>query len=824
MTPSEPTPWWDLCLQHRDFVVRLAKSLVHDAGSADDLAQDALLIAVAKPPPRQLSPRAWLSTVVRRLAKDRARSEARRRWREQEVASEESQLQAVGRFHDQMQLQRVLLESLEHLPEAYGTVLFLHFYEELPYREIATHLGVPVETVRTRARRGLAKLRERLDKSYGGDRGAWSLVLIGWIGRTTPGPSPKVAASSGGLILPVLGTALALAGFAIWFSLERGGSPGHRGTQVASNLTEPKPAAPDRSAQPMAKGSIQAPERQPTVGPASPPMFSVTGRAVQPDGTPAEGALVWISDGPGVAGSLSTVCDDQGMFELEAVHRAHWISAYDERFGFSESLALMSWSARGLQRAEVDLWLPEPGRLVTGTVRDSRGRVLEHARLRGIVPPHVHRYGLRGHLLQQGPPTEATSDEEGRFAFLSHERRWQVSCAGYAPQVIEAGEEPEADLEIVLTEETMAGSPAERSEPIEIVGRLLDEEGAPLAGWWIEAVPESEMVPGLDPFRCERPRRTTTCDAEGRFVLTGCDPVEHTVLVRRSPEGMPLRWRPGIVPGLGTLEMRMSRSICPSPGLRGTIDVHDPSLLDGALVMAYSKILGRTEFTCVDPSTGSFELGPLPPGRYTPEVWLEGRAPVRLERTAVFSDRFANIGTVWIDGFGTIELALNAAQEQLEEVEVFLKSRTGPFGLGMNSTRREQGRIRIRNVPPDRYSLIVRARGWAREQTDVEVRAGDRVLRNLELVRGREVRFTFEDPLPPASRRGFHLTLFDSFGNEHAWTVLAWKGSEPLEFALTLRPGDYSYVARTVDRKRAEGSFSIPGVEGPPIAVGGSVE
>ena len=52
--------------------------------------------------------------------------------------------------------------AIDALPEEFRTVAALYFLQDLPYREIASMLGIPVGTVRSRLHRGRALLQKRL--------------------------------------------------------------------------------------------------------------------------------------------------------------------------------------------------------------------------------------------------------------------------------------------------------------------------------------------------------------------------------------------------------------------------------------------------------------------------------------------------------------------------------------------------------------------------------------------------------------------------------------------------------------------------------------
>jgi len=172
---NAPVPLSTL-LAHRPWVRALARTLVRDDATVDDVEQKTWLAALRSPPEKPSAVRSWLARVVRNAAYETGRTENRRR-KHEAVAARPDRAPAVDDVvADAEQHKRVVLAVTE-LDEPYRTTVLLRFYEGLPPREVARRMGVPVETVRTRTRRGLERVRERFDRANGGDRAAWRAAL-----------------------------------------------------------------------------------------------------------------------------------------------------------------------------------------------------------------------------------------------------------------------------------------------------------------------------------------------------------------------------------------------------------------------------------------------------------------------------------------------------------------------------------------------------------------------------------------------------------------------------------------------------------------------
>lgn len=156
MPPTEAT----LTRLHADYAIsayRFAWSVTKDESLAQDvvqelflkLARDAGAIATAQ------SERAVIFTLTRNLALDALRRRSSRQEAMQRFTDE-----LPGWFEaDARDLRMEITTALAALPEEQRSVIHLHVWEELSFREIGELLGLPTQTIASRYRYGLEKLR-----------------------------------------------------------------------------------------------------------------------------------------------------------------------------------------------------------------------------------------------------------------------------------------------------------------------------------------------------------------------------------------------------------------------------------------------------------------------------------------------------------------------------------------------------------------------------------------------------------------------------------------------------------------------------------------
>jgi len=146
------------------FVFRVAYALLRNAHDAEDVVQETFMSLYRTGAWRQIKDeRAFLARVAWRQAVDRIRASPQRR---EEAVDIEQQLTSSGLDPEQALLEADLNAAvhrlIDALPEELRQPLALSSLQELNSREIATILGIPEGTVRTRLMRARQVLKQKL--------------------------------------------------------------------------------------------------------------------------------------------------------------------------------------------------------------------------------------------------------------------------------------------------------------------------------------------------------------------------------------------------------------------------------------------------------------------------------------------------------------------------------------------------------------------------------------------------------------------------------------------------------------------------------------
>lgn len=148
---------------HGPSVLGIARHVVRDASTAEEVAQDTFLalwngwqrVDLAKG-----TLRSFLVTVARRKAIDRVR--ANEAWKRAMARERPEGIEDERASHDTI-LQRIdLAPALQRLTHVQREALALAYFGGRTYREVAQELGIPEGTAKTRLRDGLNALRRDL--------------------------------------------------------------------------------------------------------------------------------------------------------------------------------------------------------------------------------------------------------------------------------------------------------------------------------------------------------------------------------------------------------------------------------------------------------------------------------------------------------------------------------------------------------------------------------------------------------------------------------------------------------------------------------------
>ncbi len=311
----------DELLRQMSWVRALARSLVNDAESRDDVVQDAWLFAL-RCGHGVRDVRAWWKSVVSGLAKNAGRRDRSRTATE----SAGAKMQSVRESPDPTDLvvaaerQRELVRIVLLLDANERTVILEHYFRGRSLEEIARANGEPAPTVRSRLRRALAKLRERLDRENG--RENWLAALAPFAQRSVAtGVGAALGVGSMSKVWLVAGAAFAVLFVCAW---ELRGPTRKTATDLASmrdhpDLAEGDTAGESRAAAPSIPIDVpRASEDRVETSTKAAFRGLVTDRA----GKPLEGASVTLARKgsfvrPKRQGSVNT--NRAGRFEIEEV-------------------------------------------------------------------------------------------------------------------------------------------------------------------------------------------------------------------------------------------------------------------------------------------------------------------------------------------------------------------------------------------------------------------------------------------------------------------------------------------------------------------------
>lgn len=493
-------------LAHRHFVRAIVRSLLHGLEGEDDIVQQAMLRAWQSGPSQSSRIRPWLAKVARNLTIDHLRASRRRDRGQQHLGAAAEGPSTAEVLQLEEQRQRVVRAVLA-LPQPYRSTVLMRFWEELNTAEIARRLGEPGATVRSRLKRGLAMLRERLDAAYGA-RGAWMIALapLATPGQVIPITSGGHAinavatiSTTGALLMTKSKVVLAaasilLAGLVAWLSMQTAGVPVPSGPNEQASTAMP------------ATGQVVASTSEPSTAAAAMPVatriatnaaaaLTVRGELLN-DGLPHPNFAIVLQWFTGLDTTAEPVAEHQ--LWTDAKGQFVWQGPAVAEIGMVRVVAPASlstakfWGATELVQAdttEVVLKLSVLlfSRELHGRVHDPEGVSIAGAKL----------------SINSWPETQVVTDRDGLY-------RLRVPAAGY-PLVVSADAYQHLLLQTYMPDEAQLHERDIELEPgLLFKGRVVDEASNPVAGAKVDSS-------GLFGGRVET-------DVDGRFVMGAAKP------------------------------------------------------------------------------------------------------------------------------------------------------------------------------------------------------------------------------------------------------------------------------------------------------------
>ena len=431
-------------------LVQLAQRLVADAQAAEDVAQDAWLAALGHAPGRIRDLSRWLTGATRRLALDHVRREARRQQSETRGARSAESTTARSAHVREAALWE-LREEVGRMAEPYRGVISLRYLDGLKVTEIASRLERPATTVKTQLRRGLEKLRARMDDRHGGDRRAW----LSGLSLTAGAPGVRTAeavphATSHPVVNPGalfrnavrVGTLAAVGTLAVLVVLRAapelvGGSASARPQTQSPN----PPALAFATASQRVAQVAEASDVESEVPPVPTSSRRLLVQSRRADGALVSGAEIYVLGPTGLELRGTTDARGELAFDVADADLGH--------FGFPGTQEHVSVLARVALGNDSELYtvpcpadesnrvvLPVagPAQVISGRVLDSRGEPVGGARVETGANRFFGR--VEGSLIITSAPNEQMTGVDGSFHFdglLPGVHELTVSAAGFAP-------------------------------------------------------------------------------------------------------------------------------------------------------------------------------------------------------------------------------------------------------------------------------------------------------------------------------------------------------------------------------------------------------
>ena len=181
---GDENAWGMLVERYHRRVWSVAYQFTARADEADEVTQDIFLHLLSAL--KSFDPNGSLNAWIQRVARNYAIDQYRRRRRERSMVQGGDDAEDAIRIardpkkggdpHDRLEkkdLSKWLREAIERLPDELGQAVSMRDLQEMSYDDMATTLGIPLGTVKSRINRGRLELAKQLKRR----RKEWSLSV-----------------------------------------------------------------------------------------------------------------------------------------------------------------------------------------------------------------------------------------------------------------------------------------------------------------------------------------------------------------------------------------------------------------------------------------------------------------------------------------------------------------------------------------------------------------------------------------------------------------------------------------------------------------------
>lgn len=512
---------------------------------------------------------------------------------------------------------------------------------------------------------------------------------------------------------------------------------------------------------------------------------SVDGTVADANGSPVADAIVIVG-----TGELSGITGRDHIPPFAALAR----TAADGRFFATgvpvgeQSVRVRSprfapWEGKCEVVAGTDVAMPivlERGGVVHGTVRSARGDAVPRCSVESGSWNDITHYRT---LTAADGSFELTGLPIGQLRI-----RAQHDDLGKAEQQVGTSADSVAVCDLDL------------SRGFELIGRVVEESGQPVAEATVEIFEEGATTARWFAF--------TRCDSQGRFVAANCPVTGRITINVRAKDCEELRIF-DVDPRTPDLEFRLRR-VAPST-VRITARVVDPDgrPVANASVFAQRKDASGSSGLGATDNDGRVELGPIPPGTWIVCVHSSDYPEFTSERELAANSTW-DLGLITLIHGGRARLVLPELSPPLAYFVV-----TGVDGRrASGSISDETGGRRTSVLAPGDYLLSVSGKGIAATAVPFSIRAGDETPVDIRPEPGVVQQFTID---VPSNMKGLGVRL--AIRRSGAFVGQAWASlatTRPLTTEAWLGSGEYTVHAEA-NELRGSAAFTVATTPGPSV-------